>query len=155
MPLSSSLCTASDTALILETSPPFFPTAIISDASWASACNQYLHALTNMPSSWWLIINWQFCCVWKIAPHRVRHRRRIWSQQTVDHKVMVWWRDWYEKEVVEQWGATIDPLVSSSHDPWCAPFIRSNQLPETAVNQLPIDTFCGILVYRGMRRKVY
>jgi hypothetical protein len=23
---------------------------------------------------------------------------------------MVWWRDWYEKEVVEQWGATIDPL---------------------------------------------
>ena len=25
---------------------------------------------------------------------------------------MVWWRSWYEKEAVEQWGATIvDPLV--------------------------------------------
>jgi len=57
MPLFFSLCTASEYSINLgmETRPPFLPTAIISDASWASACN-YLDALTNMPSSWWSII---------------------------------------------------------------------------------------------------
>ena len=36
---------------------------------------------------------------------------------TVDREVMARWRSWYEKEVVEQWGATIvDPLVLPDPD---------------------------------------
>ena len=34
---------------------------------------------------------------------RVRYRRRIRLQQTVDSEFMVWWRDWYEDGVIEPW----------------------------------------------------
>jgi hypothetical protein len=52
----------------------------------------------------------------------------------VDREVMVWWRDWYEKEVVEQW-VMMRPLY------------RSNQLPDSGQINCLIDTLRGILIY--------